>query len=54
MSRAAAGAGETVVVKPSNNVYTALAVIGTVVVAIGLVIVFMRANTLFPGKGLMP
>lgn len=52
MTRSATG-GDTVVVKPSNNVYTVLAGIGALVVILGVVVVFMRANTVFPPKGLM-
>jgi len=45
MSRAATG--DTVVVRPTNNVYTALVAGATIAVAIGLVIVLMRYNALF-------
>lgn len=50
MSRAASG--DTVVIKPSNNVYTALVVIATVVVILGLIVLFTRANAIF-GTGLL-
>jgi hypothetical protein len=45
--------GEPIVVKPSNNVYTALLGAAAAVVAIGLVVVLMRAATIFPGQGLL-
>ncbi len=51
MSRAATG--DTVIVKPSNNVYTALAIVGTVVVIVGLVALFMKANEVLAPTGLM-
>jgi hypothetical protein len=38
--------GDMVPVPPSNNVYTVLAALGTVVVAIGLIVLFVRANAL--------
>jgi hypothetical protein len=44
MSRAASG--DTVVVKPANNIYTALVVGATIVVALGLVVIFMRAQAI--------
>lgn len=47
MSRASAG--EPVIVKPTNNIYTALAAAATVVVIFGLIVVIMRANTVFGG-----
>jgi len=45
MSRAATG--DTVVVKPSNNVYTAMLAVALLAQIIALVVVFMRAQTLF-------
>jgi hypothetical protein len=47
MSRAVTG--DTVTVKSSNNIYTALAGVALVIVILGLVVVYMRANTLFGG-----
>ena len=47
MSRAVTG--DTVTVKPTNNIYTALAGVALVIVILGLVVVYMRANTLFGG-----
>lgn len=41
-------AGEQIIVRPSNNVYTVLAAIGLVVVIIGFVALIMAAKTLFP------
>jgi hypothetical protein len=38
--------GDVHYVKPSNNVYTALAAIGTVVVILGVVALWMRASEL--------
>jgi hypothetical protein len=49
MSRAATG--DTVVVKPTNNIYTALVGAALVAQIVGLVIIFLRAQTLFE-KGL--
>lgn len=42
MTRAATG--DTVVVKPSNNIYTVLVVAATIAVAIALAIVWFRAQ----------
>ncbi|MCC7350983.1 MAG: hypothetical protein IT446_10465 [Phycisphaerales bacterium] len=50
MSRAATG--DTVVIKPSNNVYTVLVVIATIVEILGLIVLFSRATTIF-GTGLL-
>jgi len=44
MSRAATG--DTVVLKPQNNVYTALAVAGTLACALAILVLFMRAKSL--------
>jgi hypothetical protein len=44
---------DVIEVKPTNNVYTVLVVVATLVVILGLVVVFMRANTLFPETGLL-
>jgi capsular polysaccharide biosynthesis protein len=44
MTRAATT--DTVTVAPANNVYTVLAALATVAVAIGLVVLFLRANQL--------
>jgi hypothetical protein len=50
MSRAATG--DTVVVKPTNNIYTALLAAALVAQIVGLVVLFLRAQTLFE-KGLL-
>jgi hypothetical protein len=47
MSRAITG--DTITVKPTNNIYTALAGVALVIVILGLVVVYLRANTLFDG-----
>ena len=44
MSRIASG--NTVVLKPSNNVYTALAFVAVVVQVIGLIVLFISANAI--------
>lgn len=41
--------GDTVYVKPANNIYTVLTAVATIVVLIGLIAVWMRADTLFGG-----
>jgi hypothetical protein len=46
-------APDVIEVRPTNNVYTVLVVVATLVVILGLVVVFMRANTLFPETGLL-
>ncbi len=48
MSRAVTG--DTVVVKPTNNIYTALAAAGVVAVIVALVVVIMKASVYFPGQ----
>ena len=51
MSRA--GGPEQIIVRPTNNVYTALVVICVVVQIVGLIALYMRHKTLFgPEKGL--
>jgi hypothetical protein len=44
MSRAASG--DTVVLKPANNIYTVLVVAATLAVILGLVVLFMRVKPL--------
>jgi hypothetical protein len=51
MSRA--GTGETIVVQPANNVYTALVIVATLIVLVGLIVLFLRAQELFPPDGLL-
>lgn len=51
MSRA--GGPEQIIVRPTNNVYTALVVVCVVVEIIGLIALYVRYSTLFgPEKGL--
>jgi len=42
-------AGDTVYVKPTNNIYTVLSGIALLVVLLGLIIVWVRAGTLYGG-----
>jgi hypothetical protein len=49
MSRIHSGAGDTVYVKPAHNIYTVLSAVATVVVLLGLMVVYMKAETLFGG-----
>ena len=44
MSRAATG--DTVVLKPGNNIYTGLVIAATIAVLLAVVVLFLRANTL--------
>jgi hypothetical protein len=44
MSRAITG--DTVTVKPTNNIYTALSGVALVIVILGLVVVWMRGQAL--------
>lgn len=50
MSRAATG--DTVVIKPGNNIYTVLTLAATIVAALALVVVWMRAQELGVKLGL--
>jgi NADH:ubiquinone oxidoreductase subunit 6 (subunit J) len=50
MSRATAA--ETIIVRPSNNMYTVLALIGVIACALALLVIFARAKTL--GVPLLP
>ena len=43
------GAGDTVVVKPQNNIYTVLSGVAVVVVLLGLIAVYLRAESVMPG-----
>jgi hypothetical protein len=45
MTRAATG--DTIVLRPQNNIYTVLLGAATVVVLVGLIVVWMRSETLF-------
>jgi hypothetical protein len=49
MSRA--GGPDQIVVRPTNNVYTALVVVCVVVELVGIIALFLRHDTVF-GKGL--
>ena len=44
MSRAISG--DTVTVKPANNIYTALSGVALVIVLLGIVVVWLRGQTL--------
>ncbi len=46
---ARATGGETIIVRPTNNVYTALVAVAVVVEIVGFVLLFLRAGDLFPG-----
>ena len=46
MTRAASG--DTVTLKPANNVYTALVAAGTLAVLIALVVLLMKAHSVAP------
>ncbi len=46
MSRA--GSGETIVVKPTNNVYTVLVIAAVILQIIAIVVIAMRHAELFP------
>jgi hypothetical protein len=41
-----------VVIRPSTNIYTVLLIVATIVVLIGLIIIFVSAGSLFPPNGL--
>jgi hypothetical protein len=43
---------EPIAIKPQNDVYTGLLAVTLVAVIIGLIILFVRAATLFPGEPL--
>ena len=51
MSRA--GAQDTVIVKPANNIYTALTFVAFLIVLAALLALYMKANTLFGTGGLL-
>jgi hypothetical protein len=48
MSRA--GTGDTVQVKPTNNIYTALVAIAVIAEIIGFIAMFLRAGEIFGGS----
>lgn len=41
------GAPEQIVVRPTNNIYTALVVVCVIVLLVGLITLFLRHSTLF-------
>ena len=43
--------GETIVVRPTNNIYTVLSAVGVVVVIIAFAALWFAADRLFPGAG---
>jgi hypothetical protein len=45
MTRAATG--DTIVIRPQNNIYTVLLAVATIAVIIGLIVIWMRSMTLF-------
>ncbi len=47
-------AGEQIIVRPTNNVYTVLVGIALVVEVLGFIALFMAAQTLFPGPNGQP
>ncbi len=47
MTRAATG--DTVIVRPTNNIYTVLTGVAVLAQILGLVVLFMRAQTEFNG-----
>ena len=49
MSRAATG--DTVILKPVNNIYTVLSGVALVVVILGLVAIYLRSETLWKDAG---
>lgn len=47
------GGEQQIIRPPSNNVYTVLAVVGTVVAILGVVLLISRAKELLGGSGIM-
>jgi hypothetical protein len=45
MSRS--GAGDVVVVKPTNNVYTVMVIVATLVQLLAFMVIFVRFHTVF-------
>jgi hypothetical protein len=43
--------GETIIVRPTNNIYTVLAAVGLVVVIIAFLAMWFAADTLFKAEG---
>lgn len=44
--------GETIIVRPTNNIYTVLVGAAVVVEIVGLILLIMQAKTLLGGSGL--
>ena len=44
--------GDAIVVKPTNNVYTVLVILAFLLQVVAFVVMFMRAQHLFPQSGL--
>lgn len=40
--------GDQIIVKPTSNIYTVLAVVGLVVCILGLIVLFSKAKELMP------
>jgi hypothetical protein len=47
MAKSRASSGDTVFVKPASNVYTILAAVATVVVLLGVIVVVLKAHSLW-------
>jgi hypothetical protein len=46
-------AGDAIVVRPTNNVYTVLVIVAFLVELVAFAAMWMRAGTVFGGSGLM-
>jgi hypothetical protein len=46
--------GDQIVVKPKNDVYTALAATGVVVLILGIIALFLQSNVVFGDNLFMP
>jgi hypothetical protein len=44
--------GDAIVVRPTNNVYTVLVILAFLLQVVAFVVMFMRAQHLFPQSGL--
>ena len=45
-------AGDAIVVRPTNNVYTVLVIVAFLLELAAFIVMFMRAGALFPESGL--
>ena len=45
-------AGDAIVVRPTNNVYTVLVILAFLLQVVAFIVMFMRAQYLFPQSGL--